>query len=218
MTAVLEEKRVSQSIRLSDARAQMASDVSFVQLMQRVRAGDEHAALELHAAYAEEVQRFVRVRLTHPGLRRQLDSADICQSVFADFFVRACLGQFDLNSPAELMKLLATMARNRLFDHARKQKAARRDIGRVEGGPIENFAVAGVEATPSRIVSAKELLESAQKLLSEEEIALVERRRNGEPWEAIASSTGRSAEALRKQYKRALDRVSAQLGMGQFDE
>jgi DNA-directed RNA polymerase specialized sigma24 family protein len=116
------------------------------------------------------------------------------------------------------MKLLATMARNRLFDHARKQKAARRDIGRVEGGPIEDFAVPASEATPSRIVSAKELLVSARNLLKEDERDLVERRRNGEPWEEIALSTGRSAEALRKQYTRAIDRVSAQLGMGPFND
>ncbi|HET6323979.1 MAG TPA: sigma-70 family RNA polymerase sigma factor [Planctomycetaceae bacterium] len=196
----------------------MATDVPFVELMQRVRAGDQNAALELHAAYAEQLQRIVRVRLTQPALRRQFDSLDICQSVFADFFVRTALGQYDLRSPEEFMKLLATMARNRLFHHSSKQRAARRDFRRIEGGPIEDFALPGADATPSRIVSSKELLKCAEDRLTEEERRLVQRRRNGETWEEIAASTGRSAEAMRKQYERALNRVSAELGMGQLDD
>ena len=74
----------------------VAAEVTFLELMQRVRAGEETAALELHATYADQLQRIIRVRLTQPALRRQIDSLDICQSVFADFFVRTALGQYDL--------------------------------------------------------------------------------------------------------------------------
>lgn len=196
----------------------MAADVPFVELMQRVRAGDQSAALELHAAYAEQLQRIVRVRLTQPALRRQFDSFDICQSVFADFFVRTALGQYDLSSPTELMKLLATMARNRLFHHAQKQRAARRDVRRIEGEPIEEFALPGADPTPSRIASARELLHCAQERLTEDERTLVERRRNGDTWEEISAAFGRSAEAVRKQYERALNRVATELGMGPVDD
>jgi DNA-directed RNA polymerase specialized sigma24 family protein len=125
----------------------VAAEGTFLEVMQRVRAGDETAALELHATYADQLQRIIRVRLTQPALRRQMDSIDICQSVFADFFVRTALGQYDLQSPTELIKLLATMARNRLIYHAQKQRAARRDIRRVEAGAVEDFALPGGEGS-----------------------------------------------------------------------
>jgi hypothetical protein len=63
----------------------VAAEGTFLEVMQRVRAGDETAALELHATYADQLQRIIRVRLTQPALRRQMDSIDICQSVLADF-------------------------------------------------------------------------------------------------------------------------------------
>jgi DNA-directed RNA polymerase specialized sigma24 family protein len=196
----------------------VAEDVPFVELMRRVRAGDQAAALELHAVYGEQLQRIVRVRLTLPAMRRQFDSLDICQSVFADFFVRAALGQYDLRSPAELMKLLATMARNRLFHHAQRQRADRRDLRRVEAGPIEDFGLRGADATPSRIISARDLLDCVHERLSAEERALVECRRSGQTWEQIAAATGRGADAVRKQYDRAINRVSAELKLEEIDE
>src|SRR5262249_11695960 len=99
----------------------MEMDEAFRDLMQRVRAGDQAAALELHASFAEQLHRIIRVRLTQSSLRRRFDSLDVCQSVMADFFVRTALGQYDLQSPTELMKLLATMARNRLYNHSQRE-------------------------------------------------------------------------------------------------
>ncbi len=194
----------------------MAAEATFLELMQRLRAGDETAALELHATYADQLRRIIRVRLTQPALRRQMDSIDICQSVFADFFVRTALGQYDLQSPTELLKLLATMGRNRLIHHAQKQRAARRDIGRVEGGAVEDFALSGGEGTPSQIVEARELLHECQARLTPDERALFEQRPAGHRWDEIAAATGKSAEAVRKQYERAIKRVSGELGMEEF--
>ena len=41
----------------------------------------------------------MRIHLRDVRLRRVLDSTDICQSVLASFFVRAALGQYDLDTP-----------------------------------------------------------------------------------------------------------------------
>src|SRR5262245_14349631 len=97
----------------------MPENDSFTSLIRRVRAGDSAAAEELVRGYEGAIRRAVRVHLG-ARLRRALDSADICQSVLANFFVRAAAGQFDLEDPTQLLKLLVTMARNRLTDHARK--------------------------------------------------------------------------------------------------
>jgi RNA polymerase sigma factor (sigma-70 family) len=191
----------------------MAAEGPFLELLRRIRAGDETAALALHATYAEQLRRIIRVQLTQPALRRQMDSLDICQSVFADFFVRTALGQYDLESPTELLRLLATMARHRVVYHAQKRRAARRGIRRVEAGAIEDFALTSSGGTPNQIVSARELLRQCQKRLSAEERSLVDRRRSGQGWEEIAAAVGRSADAVRKQYKRAIERVSGDLGI-----
>ena len=105
---------------------------TFAYPLARVRAGDEPAAAELLKLYEPRIRRVVRVRFaTSPrSLRRQMDSTDICQSVMGDFFVRAAMGQFDLDSPAQLVGLLAKMAQNKVIGHARRQRAARRDVRR----------------------------------------------------------------------------------------
>ena len=84
---------------------------------RRVRAGDREAAAELVCQYEPEVRRFIRMQLQHSRLRRSFDSADIFQSVFLNFYVRVMGGQFDLEEPTQLLRLLATMARNRITDH-----------------------------------------------------------------------------------------------------
>ncbi len=62
------------------------SHEQFDDLMKPVRSGDEQAAVEMVKAYEPEIRRDVRLRLTDRKLRRTLDSTDICQSVFGNFF------------------------------------------------------------------------------------------------------------------------------------
>src|SRR5262249_56282939 len=91
-----------------------------------------------------------------PRLRRLFESVDICQSVFASFFVRAALGQYELETPAQLLRLLATIARNKLASQARRESAGRRDRGRVAADVgVENCPPP--RESPSRQVAAKEL-------------------------------------------------------------
>src|SRR5207249_10484993 len=96
----------------------------------------------------------VRFRLVDARLQSAFDSMDICQSVMGSFFVRTAAGQFDLQSPQELLNLLITMARNKLADHARAEHAARRDIRRVAGGNEDVAAVAAQDPSPSRAMAA----------------------------------------------------------------
>jgi RNA polymerase sigma-70 factor (ECF subfamily) len=187
---------------------------SFHDLIRRVRAGDAEAAAELVRQYEKEIRRTIRVRLTDPRLRRTLDSMDICQSVLGNFFVRASAGQFDLDQPEQLLKLLMTMARNKVMDKARQQTAGRRDQRRLEASG--EGALAGVADrgdTPSQIVSGRELVEAARQLLSDEERYLAEQRALNRPWGEIAVEVGKTPEALRKQFERAMDRVAQQLGL-----
>src|SRR5579883_3404747 len=110
----------------------VAEESSFPLLLQRVRAGDAEAAAALVRSYEPEIRRAIRVRLTDPRLRRTLDSMDVCQSVLANFFVRAAAGQFDLREPKDLLKLLVTMARNKILDRTRQERAERRNGRRTQ--------------------------------------------------------------------------------------
>lgn len=192
----------------------MTADSPFAELVRRVRDGDGDAATELVRQYEPEIRRAIRVRLADSRLRRSLDSMDISQSVFANFFVRVVAGQFELEEPAQLIKLLATMARHKLLDRARQEQAARRDQRRVEGSGsnlLERIPDHG--DTPSRIVADRDLLEAVHQQLTEEERQLAERRACGQDWIQIAAELGSSPEALRKKLTRAMDRVVEQLGI-----
>ena len=138
-------------------------------LLRRVRAGDAQAAAELVRRYEPAIRRAARVRLVDTRLNRLLDSMDICQSVMASFFVRAALGQYELETPAQLLKLLATMTRNKLANQVKGHRAIRRDFRRIEdrsggigggdlsvAGGIEGLA--GPGHTPSSEVATRELL------------------------------------------------------------
>jgi RNA polymerase sigma-70 factor (ECF subfamily) len=186
---------------------------NFRSLIARVRAGDEAAAVELVRRYEPTIRRVARVRLGDAGLQRLFDSMDVSQSVFGSFFVRAALGQYDLEAPEQLLKLLVAMSQKKVIDLAREAKAARRDIRRNKGGTPEERECATPEPTPSQEVSAREMLEEFRRRLSAEERELAEQRAAGRDWAEIAAACGGTAEALRKQLRRAVDRVAAELGM-----
>jgi RNA polymerase sigma-70 factor (ECF subfamily) len=188
----------------------MPPDPSFDELIRRVGSGDEEAAARLLRDFEPVVRRVVRARLRSARTRSELDSMDICQSVLAIFFVRVASGEYDLKGPDDLIKLLLTMARNKLAEKMRRQHRQRRDSRRTVGR-VEELALASQEPTPSSVVAGKELLEQAQKRLSEEERQLVELRGQGLSWEEVAASLGGTAGARRNQLARALDRVAQEL-------
>lgn len=191
----------------------MSTVQGFQELIQSVRDGNEQAAADLVNSYGPEIRLMARVRLTDPSLRRQLDSMDICQSVLGRFFVRAACGEFELESPDSLIRLLATMVRNSCYTHARKHTAIRRDMRRVAAKDVGELPLADRTASPSENVSLKELLGAVERSMSEEERKLVELRRDGCSWDEVAAETGLSAEAARKRLSRAFDRISEELNI-----
>ncbi len=191
-------------------------EMSFAELIAKVRAGDQAAARELVQRYEPVIRRAVRFRLTDARLGRALDSMDICQSVLASFFIRAASGQYQLEQPEQLQKLLVAMARNKLRHQVRKQHARRRDFRRDQGDPEAHLCADG--RTPSRHVSARELLAEVHKRLSPEERQLLEWRNEGLEWEEIAARVSGSAEALRKKLGRAVDRIAMELGVDEASD
>jgi RNA polymerase sigma-70 factor (ECF subfamily) len=188
------------------------SGSEFRVLMDRVRAGDEAAAETLVRAYEPEIRRIVRVRLNNSKMRKLVDSVDICQSVLANFFVRAALGQFELDSPQKLLKLLATMACNKFNDQIRKQRADKRGQGK--DAVNDTQVLRGLEASepgPAKLAALREILEIVRSHLTPEERYLVEHRLQGREWASLGAELKMTPDAVRKRFTRALDRVTQQM-------
>ncbi len=191
----------------------MTDDDRFHELLRRVRARDQGAAAELVRLYEPAVRRFVRFRLTDTRLGAAFDSMDVCQMVLASFFVRAAAGQYDLAGPEDLVRLLTTMARNKLADQVRRERAERRDNRRVTGAAPEPERVAAAGASPSQEAIAGELFAEVSQRLTPEECELMDLRGQGLDWQAVAARLGSNSAALRKKLSRALDRVTRELGL-----
>ncbi|HJQ82072.1 MAG TPA: ECF-type sigma factor [Lacipirellulaceae bacterium] len=189
----------------------MASD-SFHDLIRQVRAGDQNAAAGLVRLYESAIRRAVRFRLHDARLRSQFDSMDICQSVLASFFVRAAAGQYDIETPEQLVKLLTTMARNKLASQARKEFARNRAVCQ-SADPSAANEPWSTEPDPSDESSARELCREALMRLNAEERELVELRQRGCDWDSIAREKNSTPVVLRKRLSRALDRVLHEVGL-----
>jgi RNA polymerase sigma-70 factor (ECF subfamily) len=192
----------------------MAEELTFKDLIRRIRLGDNDAAAEVVRRYEPAIRRTVRVHLVDPSLERLLDSMDICQSVLGSFFVRMNLGQFEVESPRQLLRLLEAMTRNKLNDQARRLGAARRDVHLLRQADGERLDdIPGSGTSPSRALLARELLEQVRARLSAEEWFLAEQRTLGREWADLGLELGRTPESLRKQLERACQRVLRELGL-----
>jgi RNA polymerase sigma factor (sigma-70 family) len=185
---------------------------SFAEFIRRLRDGDERAAAELVARFEPAIRRAVRVGLRDQRLRRLIESVDICQSAFASFFLRAALGQYHVESPDQLIRLLATIARHKLADQANRERARCRDQRRTAPGAVLGDCPAP-GSSPSRQMAARELVEEARRRMSPQERAILERREQGLEWAEIAAELGGRPDALRVRLARAGARIIKQLGL-----
>jgi RNA polymerase sigma-70 factor (ECF subfamily) len=195
----------------------MVEDTPFQDLIRRIRGGDQLAATELVRRYEPAIRRAVRLRLASAHLGSLLDSVDICQSVLGSFFVRAAAGQYELDTPENLQRLLVTMARNKLISQARKERAERRDRRRT--APVQPAAEpVDPIASPDQQAATRDLIHAVYRRLTPEERVLMELRQQGHDWNSIAAQLGDTSGVLRKRLSRALDRVTRQLGLEKEDE
>jgi RNA polymerase sigma factor (sigma-70 family) len=189
----------------------MSEEPSFDEIVRRCREGDERAAAELVRLYAPEVRRYVRYRLTSARLRRLLDSLDVCQSVFANFFARLADGAFDLKDGGQLQRLLRVMAGNRVKDHHRRQTAARRAGDPLPLGETVDLPADPV-ADPAHAAETRDLVDALRARLSAEEGHVLDLWMQGTDWPDVARQMGSTAEAARKRLARAIDRVARDMG------
>ena len=194
----------------------MTAPDTFLELIRRVRAGDEQAAADLVREHEPLIRRAVRLHLEDRRLCRLLYSMDVCQSVLASFFARAAVGEFDLDDPPQLIRLLVGMARKKVAEQARFHQRQRRDVRRVGAVDAEQQTVAKSPESPSRIASGRELLQKLRERLLDEELQIADLRARGSDWATVAAELGGTPEGRRKQLARAVARVEKELGVETF--
>src|SRR4051812_42859041 len=188
-------------------------EMGFAELVDRAARGEREAALWLIERYESAIRRQVRFSLMDNKLRRVLEETDICQSVMGQFFNGLGAGRFVLDGPEQLIGLLKQMVRNKITDQARYWRAGCRDYLRniTPSDSVNPVEPMSPDPTASRVVENREFLAEFEKRLSEWERTIFAFRLQGMNWPEIASRTGEGAEAIRKRFERALDRVGRTL-------
>src|SRR5205085_1027325 len=146
----------------------MADPSTFADFIHRIRSGDARAAEELVRKYEPLIRREVRLNLEDDRLGRIFDSMDVCQSVLKSFFVRTAAGQYDVDDPAQLVRLLVSMVRNKLASAARREHRQKRDQRRAVSNDAAFLGVAATDPTPSRQVEGRDLIEQLRLRLCDE--------------------------------------------------
>ena len=185
---------------------------SFIQLIDRLQKGDSSAANRLLEDYGPAIRRIARVRLNESMLRRVEESMDVYQSVMANFLMRASSGQFDLETPGQLMALVSTMIRNRVVDKVRFYRTQKRDIQR-NINLTDAMPPAGRGETASVMISRDELVSRFQMLLSEEDRLLLHQRAQGRTWQELADQLNTTPDQLRKRLARATMAISREVDL-----
>ncbi len=179
----------------------------FQELIRLARAGDEDAAGRLAHEFEPFIRRFVRFRMrsrsNHERLRPEIDSADICQSIFKSLFVGLREGRFELDRPEQLAKLLSAMVRFKVATKARRLSVTLREVLELDAPKDRADSGPG----PEKPVDDRDSLETILKLFEGDELELLIRRLDDQPWSVIALALGGTAEGLRKKLARALERV-----------
>ncbi len=183
-------------------------DSEFAGWMRRVRGGDPAAVAEFVARYGPQIRRAIRVRGTGGRLQRVLDSEDLCQTVMRRFFEHVGDANAPAEDPASLLNWLLEVARNRLREQHRRDRAAKRGGDRQrEVGPAALDQLAGVDCNIEGRAADRDLLAWLMRQMTPDQRLVAERRAVGEAWSDIARDLETTAEALRKRYRRGLDAI-----------
>jgi RNA polymerase sigma-70 factor (ECF subfamily) len=170
--------------------------------------GDEDAARKLFDRYAEQLVLLARKRISQ-RLASRIDPEDIVQSVFRTFFHRAKQGQFHLEDPEDVVKLLARITVHKTFRQIAFHKRAKRDATAEapHGDDAQDLLLKLVTGEPSPEETAEfvDNLEHFFNRLGDEERRILEMRMEGYTNVEIANRMGITDRKIR----RIMERVRA---------
>ena len=172
--------------------------------LDRLNQGTSSAVNELDGQYRARLCRLVEKEMNRRFKRRE-EPEDVVQSAFRTFYRRNALGEFHVNSSADLWRLLETIARRKLLKHIEYQNAESRNP-KIEEYPeqIELFAK---EPTPEDAAIAADLMEMALAGLNETYVKIFHLRLNNCTEEEIAQTLATTRAFVRGKLKRLRNRL-----------
>lgn len=186
-----------------------SDDAETRDLVRRIQVGEESAWTELYRLYHDELLFLARARLG-PGLRSALQSEDIVQSVALEALRE--LRRFEVREPGGLRRFLRGLVLNKIRDRADTYSAAKR-AGSVPLTAEHVETIAAPEARSPYTDPGYERLERALAALPAEMREVIMLRRIEElSSQATAARLGKSDDAVRKLYSRALARLAVLIG------
>lgn len=178
------------------------------QLLQRWRDGDELAAEELYARYAQRLYDLASRQMGSQLLRR-IAPDDIVQSVFRTFFRRADQWRFQTDRGGAIWHLLVRITLNKIRSKGVYYSAQCRNVGAEVELQDDEFEVALVahEPTPVEAAALCEELEAIHERLDDVGVRTLDLAIQGYSATEIATQIGRSRWTVR----RILDRIGHNL-------
>lgn len=182
-------------------------------LIARIRGGDEGALRPLFRRYEGPVRARIERRIP-ADLKRKFSVEDVLQETYLTAFVR--IGDFESRGDGSFGAWLARIALNKLREEIRRFRSTRRRGERQEvtkGARPDTLWFQGRDPSPSQCAMGHELevrLEAAMAALPDDyrrALELVQAKRR--TLREAAAEMGRSHEAMKKLYARAVARLAA---------
>jgi RNA polymerase sigma-70 factor (ECF subfamily) len=180
-------------------------------LVAKAKEGDQEAVSALYRLYEFRLKKAVKKKLGSK-LRGRLETMDLVQSVRKDVLLD--VKAFDYRGPDSFFHWLLTCIIRKIQDKGRYFSAGKRDLDKEQrihtGGVLPGEHEAG-GPSPSQAAIADEHLERLMRLLDKlpelQRKALVLRMRDEMEFDEIGKRMGKSPEAVRKLYSRAMKRI-----------
>jgi RNA polymerase sigma factor (sigma-70 family) len=182
----------------------------FVDLMERVRAGDELAAAAVVQRFTRRLIELARSRLD-PLLRRKIDPEDVLQSVYRSFFHHHAQGQYQLESWDGLWGMLVVMTLRRCGYHRAYFRAACRDVQReaspAADGSEDSAELLGRDPSSEEAALLAETVERLMQGLTPREQEILDLALQSCSSAEISARVGRSERTVQRLLKRVRQRL-----------
>jgi RNA polymerase sigma-70 factor (ECF subfamily) len=182
----------------------LAAPRPFADLAERLAAGDEAAAREIHRHYTPRLVALARHQLP-AAVRSRTDPESVVQSVYRSFFGRAAADEFVLGDWDDLWGLLARIAVRKCLNRVRFHRQKCRDVDREEDGP--NWALADPEPSPFEVATFHETLTSVFTDLGDRDRGIMEGLLQGFTIEEVRARVGCGERTVRRVRERIRDRL-----------
>src|SRR5262245_24508264 len=193
-----------------------AGDESDEAIVRRVLAGDEAAAGALFDRHVAQLRASVRRRLP-AVVRGKVGESDVIQEAWLAAYMG--LGGFEDRGDRSFAKWLQRILEHKLLDEIRRhagvgKRDARREERLATDAPVADTGQASPSAEVASIERSAALSAAIDDLPSDQATVLRWVHQEGLTLVEAGARMGRSADAVRKLYGRALVRLGARLGSG----